>query len=103
MLVGDQVRLSTPDNTRLNGTTATIKELTDWGAHCIAPAAGSGEFRALWTEMVPLVQQDKVTLHQVPTQTEYTGNVCKRCGSTRLRRAGTCRVCEECGESEGCD
>ncbi len=30
------------------------------------------------------------------------GEVCAMCGSIRLRRNGTCKVCEECGATTGC-
>ena len=30
------------------------------------------------------------------------GEVCASCGSTRLRRNGTCKVCEDCGATTGC-
>ena len=30
------------------------------------------------------------------------GEVCANCGSIRLRRNGTCKVCEECGATTGC-
>ena len=30
------------------------------------------------------------------------GESCANCGSTRLRRNGTCKVCEECGATTGC-
>lgn len=32
----------------------------------------------------------------------YTGNVCDICGSARMRVAGHCMVCEECGSTTGC-
>lgn len=32
----------------------------------------------------------------------YTGNVCDLCGSSRMRIAGHCMVCEDCGETTGC-
>ncbi len=88
MLVGDKVRLVTPDNERLHGTTAVVKELTPWGAHCVTPAAASGEFRAAWEEMEALVV--------------YVGECCIHCGSPNLRWAGTCKVCENCGETGSC-
>jgi hypothetical protein len=31
-----------------------------------------------------------------------TGDVCPKCGSVRMQRAGTCSVCLDCGESGGC-
>jgi len=32
----------------------------------------------------------------------YTGNVCSACGSMRMRRAGACETCEDCGTTSGC-
>ena len=86
--------MRTPDNTRLDGTRATITELTSWGAHCNAPAAATGRYRAGWVEMEPISKPNG--------EVEYTGGCCAVCGSVRLRRAGACAVCEDCGESNGC-
>ena len=35
---------------------------------------------------------------------EVQGDVCNNndCGSSRLMRTGTCHVCLDCGESQGC-
>lgn len=35
-------------------------------------------------------------------QQGFTGNVCHQCGGSRMRRNGTCEVCEECGSTSGC-
>lgn len=35
-------------------------------------------------------------------QMGYTGNECQTCGSSRMKIAGHCEVCEECGASSGC-
>lgn len=32
----------------------------------------------------------------------YTGDSCANCGSTRMRVAGHCTVCDECGTTTGC-
>ncbi len=32
----------------------------------------------------------------------YTGEQCSNCGSMKVRRNGTCSVCEECGTTTGC-
>lgn len=32
----------------------------------------------------------------------YTGEQCEHCGSMRVRRNGSCTVCEECGGTSGC-
>ena len=97
MLVGDKVRLVTPSNPKLDGTDATIVGLEPWGAHCAAPAAATGNYRAAWEEM-EMDTYDGVRSKAV----EYTGDCCMQCGSTRLRRSGACKVCEDCGESNGC-
>ncbi len=34
---------------------------------------------------------------------EYTGHICPNCQGTRLRRAGTCLICDDCFLSQGCD
>jgi hypothetical protein len=31
-----------------------------------------------------------------------TGDCCVKCGGSRMRQAGACKVCEDCGESGGC-
>jgi ribonucleoside-diphosphate reductase alpha chain len=32
----------------------------------------------------------------------YTGDSCSSCGSMRVRRNGTCTVCDDCGTTSGC-
>jgi hypothetical protein len=32
----------------------------------------------------------------------YTGDACTNCGGFRMKRAGTCAVCEDCGTTGGC-
>jgi hypothetical protein len=93
MRVGDSVRLVIPENVRMDGTVAVITRLTSWGAHLAAPAAATGQFRTAWEEM---------TLVGTVLKVEYTGETCVACGSLNLHRAGTCKVCEDCGNSEGC-
>ena len=88
MRVGDRVRLNVPTNARLHGSDATVVELKEWGALVRAPAAATGRFRATWDEMELIV--------------EYVGECCSTCGSPRLRRSGTCNVCEDCGDTTGC-
>lgn len=36
-----------------------------------------------------------------PRDIGYTGDTCQSCGSTRVKRTGTCAVCEDCGTSVG--
>ena len=95
MYRGDRIILVTPDNARLDGQPGVIAEMTPWGAHVDTPAAATGRFRALYEEMrVPGVAPVR--------QMGYTGNVCNTCGGSRMRRNGSCEVCEECGATSGC-
>lgn len=32
----------------------------------------------------------------------YTGDSCSHCGGMRMRRNGTCMVCDDCGTTTGC-
>ena len=32
----------------------------------------------------------------------YTGEMCGTCGSSRVKRNGSCTVCEDCGSTSGC-
>ncbi len=89
MRVGDRVRLITPDNSKLDGQPAIIVQLHEWGAQCSTLAAATGMFRATWAEMVLAT-------------VKYTGDFCINCGSSRMRQAGACKVCDDCGESVGC-
>jgi hypothetical protein len=91
---GDHVRLVVPENPRLDGTLAQVEHLTEWGAHLLAPAAGSGRFRALFSEMVPA--------EQLGHQAGYDGEPCDRCGALTMRRSGACLVCDSCGATSGC-
>jgi hypothetical protein len=115
MKCGDPVRLRTPGNVRMDGTTAYIHRLETWGAHVLAPAAAGGNYRAAWEEMEPLTADVLVTVngrapkmdgkpapHAGPTQVMgFTGNACDRCGSVRMVRAGTCERCLDCGDTSG--
>lgn len=93
MRTGDKVVLYTPDNPRLDGADAIVAKLTSWGAHVTTEAAATGKFRALISEMSPMPH--------TPTSS-YSEDPCCNCGGMRMRRAGACRVCEDCGTSEGC-
>ena len=32
----------------------------------------------------------------------YTGEYCVNCGSMKVKRNGSCTVCEDCGSTSGC-
>lgn len=36
------------------------------------------------------------------TGSGYTGDECPDCGGLRMRRNGTCTLCEDCGATTGC-
>jgi ribonucleoside-diphosphate reductase alpha chain len=44
-------------------------------------------------------RKDTVTLARAQG---YTGEMCGSCGSSRVKRNGTCTVCEDCGTTSGC-
>ncbi len=101
MRVGDNVRLVTPENSRLDGAVAIVNQIAEWGAYCNTSAAATGQFRALWSEM-ELASEIKLVSSNGSSKSEYTGEFCVHCGSSNMRRTGTCKVCEDCGESGGC-
>jgi ribonucleoside-diphosphate reductase alpha chain len=37
-----------------------------------------------------------------PIELGYTGDSCTSCGSTKVRRNGSCTVCDDCGTTSGC-
>jgi hypothetical protein len=96
MKPGDPVRLHCPENPRLDGALAEIVALTEWGAHVATSAAGSGRFRALASEMRPVLQP------VASNGQTYTGDVCPTCSGSRMVRAGACATCLDCGSSSGC-
>jgi hypothetical protein len=107
--VGDTVRLVTPDNPRLDGAAATVSLVTDWGALVLTDAAGSGQYRALWSELEALepaavgAKAAHANGHASRARDEgYSGDVCDQCGSARMKRNGPCLLCCECGATSGC-
>lgn len=98
--VGDSVIINAPENDRLDRTKGVVREVTPWGAHLFSEAAASRQFRASWDEMELLRevngQMDKAV------QQGYTGDVCPACGGLKMRRAGSCLCCDDCGGTSGC-
>jgi hypothetical protein len=56
---------------------------------------GSGQYRAMPDEVVLIAAP-------APQAMGYTGDVCMKCGGSRITRAGACGKCEDCGEPTGC-
>ena len=47
--------------------------------------------------------ENKVTKERrVARERGYTGDICASCGSSQMRRNGTCLKCDACGETTGC-
>lgn len=87
LLPNDHVRIIVPDNQYVHNHIGIVKQLTNYGA-IISWNGGSGEFRLFNHEMVKVSQL-------------YTGNVCQRCQSINVVRAGTCLLCRDCGDTSG--
>jgi hypothetical protein len=49
---GTAVKLNTPDNLQLHGAPGVVEVLMPWGAFVKTEAAATGEFRALYSEMI---------------------------------------------------
>ena len=91
---GDKVILDVPDNPRLHQQLATVLIAMPWGAHVTTEAAATGNFRALHAEMK--------RPGPAARESGYTGDVCDTCGGARLRRNGSCLLCDDCGSTTGC-
>ncbi len=90
---GSRVRLATPDNPRLDGAYAVVKTLTRYGAVVECKLAGSGEFRALFEEMVADTARSNGS---------SAGEFCPECGGANMLRTGSCSTCQDCGSNTGC-
>jgi hypothetical protein len=97
---GEEIYLRTPDNPKLDGALATVEEVHHWGAHVLTPAAATGRFRALFSEMVRLNTSSSSSSNG--KDQGFTGECCNTCGSFRMKRTGVCSTCQDCGTSGGC-
>lgn len=64
-------------------------------------AAKTDGATALKVETQAQPEDDKATKRKIAVQQGYSGDVCGSCGSSRMRRAGTCLSCDACGSSAG--
>src|ERR1700730_13380487 len=97
----DRVKLVTPDNPYLDGHIAIVYELTDYGA-VVYTRVGTGQFRALLSEMVKLEHTNghgKSSAKSI--EQGYTGEMCDTCGEFKMKRVGTCLTCDTCGTTAG--
>ena len=97
---GSKVVLRTPGNDRLNGARGVVKRLTEWGAFVATPAAATGEYRAAWDEMV--LDDPNQQNGEVAREKGYIGDPCDACGALKMKRNGSCLVCDDCGATSGC-
>lgn len=49
---GSRVRLNVPENLQLHGAPGIVRQMASWGAYVDTTAAATGQFRALWSEMI---------------------------------------------------
>lgn len=54
------------------------------------------------TNGVQQAQQPQVGTRKDAQSFGYTGEQCENCGSMRIKRNGSCTVCEDCGTTTGC-
>jgi hypothetical protein len=99
-------------NPRLYGQPALVVAVTAWGA-VVQPMDGGPTFRAGWDEMklqggdedgreaADPGRNGSMNGSYRPRDMGYTGDICPRCGSSKVRRSGKCAVCEECGDGVG--
>lgn len=62
----------------------------------------SGFERNINQSAPPTHQASKEAQIAQAKQAGYTGNICDVCGSTRMKMAGHCMVCDDCGTTTGC-
>ena len=115
----------------LEGIEGIIEEVTEWGAVVWTGFGATGTYRALFMEMeaIPVHVNGQVTKHAFvafesteviasvmlsspsepmdPAEPDvrdlgYSGDICQNCGGSRMRQAGACLTCDECGTSAGC-
>lgn len=79
------------DNPHLDGIVVTVIEVRETYT-LVATGVGSGEYRAAVHELEELIKLNG----------SYVGETCVVCGSSNLTWAGSCKRCENCGETTGC-
>jgi len=81
------------------------------GYAVLATLFGSGEYRAAWSEMVPVGKpvskgfyRNGAAKPRAPAvrANGYNGPPCDTCGGYNLTPSGSCYKCDDCGSSSGC-
>lgn len=87
-----------------------LKHGTDRSDYLLAVARHTKQVIAIANEVVietpdlKVLEPPKIAetmVHDVRAQ-GYTGDVCDMCQGSRMKRAGHCMVCEDCGSTTGC-
>jgi hypothetical protein len=108
---GTPVILDCPDNPVMHGREAEIvSPLTFTGAdgapdrpgYIVATGTGSGELRVFATEVRQVSPVNRADRTRQAREEGFTGDMCFRCGSRKVKRNGACLLCCECGETSGC-
>lgn len=97
---GTQVKIAIPDNPYANGQVAEVITDTPYG-YILRTKFGTGEFRVIEGEIEELKPERNGVYHSARAY-GYDENPCPRCGAFKLKRAGACLCCDECGETTGC-
>jgi len=53
-------------------------------------------------DMEKMIKETKYLERKEAISLGYTGEMCSNCGSARVKRNGSCVVCEDCGTTSGC-
>jgi len=53
-------------------------------------------------DSVSNLENNKMKERKMARERGYTGDICASCGSSQMRRNGTCLKCDACGETTGC-
>jgi ribonucleoside-diphosphate reductase alpha chain len=74
-------------------------EITDLG---ILRTQGEKRELQMTLDSVTNLEDIEVKERRLARERGYTGDICASCGSSQMRRNGTCLKCDACGETTGC-
>ena len=94
---GDTVVVRGNLNPVLQGRQATVESVTPYGYVLTGTGVGTGQYRALASEVEPAAGSVVHVREQ-----GFTGDVCFKCGGAKMVRNGSCLLCVDCGETTGC-
>lgn len=114
--IGETVLLVNTGHERSDGQFGKVKQLESWGGALLATVFGTGEYRAAWSEMVPIARPVSAGFVRngaavvvngfargpVVKANGYSGPACDTCGGYNLTQSGACFRCNDCGSSSGC-